>query len=428
MGSRKSNSHPLIQNKQHHQRNMTNAIMNTSMVCLILLAFSCVAFADVSPFYKVNTNVKGQESNERRLRDIHGSQEQDSIRASILNARRLQAIHVPGGRAVVVTSKGKPHLGEMGKGKGGFKYKDRSTSSSSSSKKSSKSSKKGKGGKGKGGKGKGGVIHNPIPTHPVPTGTHPVTAPPLTSPTMAPTMAPVDAISGDIPNEVISGDTPNDVISGDIPNNVISGDTPNDAISGDTPNDAISGDTPNAAISGDTPNDAISGDTPNDAISGDDPVNGDPVSGDDVSGDTGSSGQLVLNFIMESTEVNSLDDQANFQLTTTLTLNGDLFDLIEEDDGTFSRGSANLGDFRGVCTITGVEHYLCSYELYFRTRGSVGAGGMAIKGPVSAAESVAVVTGTSFDYSIYDTGSVTLFQDPNNRWLIARTELFLQNS
>lgn len=108
-------------------------------------------------------------------------------------------------------------------------------------------------------------------------------------------------------------------------------------------------------------------------------------------------------------------------------MNGDLFDVIE-DNGTFSRGSSNLGDFRGVCTITGVEHYLCHYELYFRTRGSVGAGGVTIKGPVSGAESVAVVTGTSFDYSIYDTGSVSLFQDPNNRWLVARTELFLQGS
>ena len=135
---------------------------------------------------------------------------------------------------------------------------------------------------------------------------------------------------------------------------------------------------------------------------------------------------LALLEKQESTEVNSLDDQANFQLTTVLTLNGDLFDVIEVD-GAPSRGPQNLGDFRGVCTITGVEHYLCSYELYFRTTGDVGAGGIVIKGPVSGAESVAVVSGTSFDYSIYDSGSVSLVQDPNNRWLIARTELILQN-
>mmetsp|Transcript_46080 Transcript_46080/g.111617 ORF Transcript_46080/g.111617 Transcript_46080/m.111617 type:complete len:367 (-) Transcript_46080:895-1995(-) len=366
---------------------MANTITKTSLLCLILLGLSCVAFADVSPFYKVNTKVKGTESNERRLGDIHGSQEQDSVMASILNSRGLNV--GPRHPAVVVTSKGKPHLGAKGKGgkgAGGFKYKNRHTSGSS------KSSKKGKGGKGKGGKGKGGkgITHNPIPTHPI-------TAPPLASPTMAP----VDPISGDTPTDAISGDTPNDAISGDT-NPAISDDR-NDAISGDDP---ISGDT----ISGDTP----SGDTP---------------SADDSSADdSSSSGQQVLNFIMESTEVNSLDDQANFQLTTTLTLNGDLYDVIENNDGTFSRGSSNLGDFRGVCMITGTEHYLCSYELYFRTRGSVGAGGVIIKGPVSGTASVAVVTGTSFDYSIYDTGSVSLFQDPNNRWLVARTELFLQGS
>lgn len=95
--------------------------------------------------------------------------------------------------------------------------------------------------------------------------------------------------------------------------------------------------------------------------------------------------------------------------------------------GASTKGTENLGDFRGICTITGAEQYLCTYELYFRTDGEVQAGGLNIRGPVAGSESVAVVTGTSFDFSIYDTGSVTLIQDPNNAWLIAKTELYLQN-
>jgi len=281
----------------------------------------------------------------------------------------------PTASTVTVTGKGgKPKLGErkVGKGKGGtFTYKNHS--SSKSSKKSSK--------KGKGGKGKGGSISGSIPT------------------------SPPNNISGDT-NDNVSGDTNNSISNDSSDNN---SNVSNDAISSDR-NDAISG----VAISGD----AISGD----AISGDD-ISNDNVSSDDPSADF--SNQQVLDFIMESTEVNSLDEQANFQLTTVLTLKGDLFEVIEEN-GSFSAGSQNLGDFKGFCTITGAEHYLCTYELYFRTNGDVGAGGITIRGPVTGERSVAVVTGTSFDYSIYDTGSVSLFQDPNNRWLVVRTELFLQ--
>lgn len=248
---------------------MNNFIMKTSLLCLIFLQISCVVFADVSPFYKVNTNVKGEKSNERRLGDIHGSQEQESVMASILNSRGLNVGPRPD---VVVTGKGKPKLGVRGKGKGndGFQYKDRETSKSSKSSKKGKGSSKGKGGKGGKGKGATGII-NPIPTHPITT-----TAPPVASPVMPP----VDAISGDT-TDAISGDT----------SNPISGDT-NDAVSGDT-NNAISDDR-NDAISGDGP---ISGDTGSgdDANSGD---GGDSGSGD--SGDTGSSGQQLLNFIMVS--------------------------------------------------------------------------------------------------------------------------------
>jgi hypothetical protein len=113
-------------------------------------------------------------------------------------------------------------------------------------------------------------------------------------------------------------------------------------------------------------------------------------------------------------------------LTTVITLKGDIFNYVDSV-GVSVKGDENIGDFRGVCTITGVEQYLCTYELYFQTDGEVQAGGINIRGPVSGSLSVAVVTGTSFDLSIYDTGSVTLAQDPNNNWLIAKTELYLQN-
>lgn len=207
---------------------------------MILLGLSCVASADVSPFYKVNTKVKGTKTNERRLGDILGSVEQDSVKASILNSRELNVGH----RDVIIGSKGKPHLGirGTGKGKGGFKYKDRS----SSSKSSKKSSKKGKGGKGKGGKGEVGIIHNPIPTHPV--------TPPVATPVASPIMPPVNPIS----NDAISGDTTNDAISGDTPSN------PAVSISRDGSGDTVSGDDPASA---DTP---PIGNMPDDSSSADD--------------------------------------------------------------------------------------------------------------------------------------------------------------
>eukprot|EP00980_Cylindrotheca_fusiformis_P002477 scaffold584_cov132-Cylindrotheca_fusiformis.AAC.30 len=135
---------------------------------------------------------------------------------------------------------------------------------------------------------------------------------------------------------------------------------------------------------------------------------------------------VKFNFVLESTDVQSLDDNADFGLTTTLVLQGDIFNYVNVEKAS-PKGTKNLGEFRGVCTITGVALYLCTYELYFRTDGEVEAGGLSIRGPVSGSTSAAVVTGTSFDFSIYDTGSVSLSQDPNNRWLIAKTELYLRH-
>ena len=263
---------------------MAKTIMKSSLLCLILLGLSCVALADVSPFYKVNTKVKGKKTNERRLVDLHGSEEQHSVMASIFNSRELGV----GPRDVVIGSKGKPHLGERGKGKGkgGFKYKDRYTSSSSKSSKKGK----GKGGKGKGGKGKGGsvgVIHNPgmIPTTPV---VHP------------PVMPPID-ISGDTPMDTVSGDTPMDTVSGDTPTATNpSPDTGNDGASGDTPIDGASRDTP---VAGDTPSpDEPTGDIPNpDDPTGDTPTNDDPDGDSPPSADE-SGADNVLNFIMVCTD------------------------------------------------------------------------------------------------------------------------------
>jgi hypothetical protein len=144
--------------------------------------------------------------------------------------------------------------------------------------------------------------------------------------------------------------------------------------------------------------------------------------------DTMSNSSYSLDSIhkQESTSVTSLVNPADFTLTTVLTLKGDIFNYVDTA-GASVKGDDNMGDFRGICTITGAEQYLCTYELYFQTDGEVQAGGLNIRGPVSGSLSVAVVTGTSFDYSIYDTGSVTLEQDPDNSWLIAKTELYLQN-
>ena len=120
----------------------------------------------------------------------------------------------------------------------------------------------------------------------------------------------------------------------------------------------------------------------------------------------------------------SLDDPTEFKLTTVITLKGNIYSQAMSN-GEIVKGDEELGDFRGVCTITGTDQYLCTYELYFTTEGEVGAGGMNIRGPVTGSQSHAVVSGTSFDFSMYDTGSVTLQQQAENRWLVGSTALYV---
>jgi hypothetical protein len=76
-----------------------------------------------------------------------------------------------------------------------------------------------------------------------------------------------------------------------------------------------------------------------------------------------------------------------------------------------------LGEWRGFCTFTGFAYALCTFELYFvtgkETDEDVGAGGLNIRGTIATDEQhgVGVVTGTTFDLSHIDSGSLKFEKD-----------------
>lgn len=133
------------------------------------------------------------------------------------------------------------------------------------------------------------------------------------------------------------------------------------------------------------------------------------------------------------------------RITSVITVKGVIYDAIVDDTTTgainskeplenWSPGGEAIGTFRGSCTITGIETSLCVYELYICTAEDMcvneeieedDVGGLMIRAPLFANPDVhyGIVTGTSFDYASYKTGSVMMESDAEEPYLFMEAEV-----
>jgi hypothetical protein len=78
----------------------------------------------------------------------------------------------------------------------------------------------------------------------------------------------------------------------------------------------------------------------------------------------------------------------------------------------------SVGNFRAVCTVTSMDHnVLCSYNIQLLTPGENGVGEFMARGHVMdhEAETVALVTGRTFDFERYtEGGSLEMRPDSND--------------
>jgi len=113
---------------------------------------------------------------------------------------------------------------------------------------------------------------------------------------------------------------------------------------------------------------------------------------------------------------------SDFPITgASLGISGILKDLVQNDDGTFSAGDAEVGQFYASCSVVDADnlHLQCSYELV----DSSVVGVIVMSGPTIGMQYLWNIAGTAHGFSQYNGGTVQAIADASEPNLYVFAEL-----